>query len=133
MALSIDLRKRALALYDEGHKTTQIARQLRVSPAWARRQKQRRREGKPLEPGVTSGRKPRLDAASRATLLAWVEARPDATLAELRVRCRDELDLTLSIGTLWNALRAERLTLKKSRSMPPSNSGPMSRQRGRSS
>lgn len=42
MAYSMDLRDRVLALYDEGVKTKQVAEQLRISPAWARRVKQRR-------------------------------------------------------------------------------------------
>jgi transposase len=48
-------------------------------------------------------------------LLSWVDARPDATLAELRQRIAIELGLTLSIATVWNTLRALRLSYKKSR------------------
>lgn len=129
MALSIDVRTRALAFYDAGLSTKQVAERLAVSPAWARRMKQRRREGKPLAPGTTTGRRPRLDADARATLSAWVDERPDATLEELRVRCRGELGLAVSSGTIWNALRAGRLTYKKSRSSPPSSAGPTSRPR----
>ena len=38
------LRDRVLAAYDRGMKTKQIADVFQVSPAWARRVKQRRRE-----------------------------------------------------------------------------------------
>ena len=132
-ALSLDLRQRAFALAGEGLPTLQIARQLRVSPAWVRRQKQRRREGKPIEPGVAPGRTPRLDASARATLIGWVDRQPDITLAQLQTRCREELGLLVSIGTVWNTLRIARLTFKKSRSTPANNSAPTSRPRGRSS
>ena len=113
--MSIDLRKRALALYDAGHKTAEVVRRLSVSPAWARRQKQRRREGRPIAAGVGTGRRPLLDKRARDVLCGWVRARPDATLQELRRRLADELGLTVSIGTVWNALAAEAFTLKKSR------------------
>jgi transposase len=41
---SQDLRDRVLAAYDRGMRTKQIAEQFSVSPAWARRVKQRHRE-----------------------------------------------------------------------------------------
>ncbi len=111
MAYSTDLRERVLALYDEDLKTKQVAKQLRVSPAWARRVKQRR--GQP--PRKIGGSLPKLDETSRTTLLSWVQERPDATLEELRQRVQDELGLRISIGCLWNTLRRLKLTFKKSR------------------
>lgn len=111
MAYSIDLRQRVLDLYDEGLKTKQIAERLRVSRPWARRVKQRR--GEP--PRRVGGSRPKLDAAARRALGAWVDERPDATLEELRGRVGAELDLDVSVGCLWNTLRAMRLTFKKSR------------------
>jgi transposase len=111
MAYSTDLRQRVLDLYDEGLKTKQIAEQLRVSRPWARRVKQRRNE----PPRTVGGSRPKLDAAARQTLATWVDERPDATLDELRDRVRAELSLDVSVGCLWNTLRALRLTFKKSR------------------
>ena len=111
MAYSTDLRQRVLDLYDEGLKTKQVAEQLRVSRPWARRVKQRRDD----PPRTVGGSRSKLDAAVRQTLAAWVDDKPDATLAELRGRVRDELKLDVSVGCLWNTLRAMRLTLKKSR------------------
>jgi transposase len=43
-AYSQDLRERILAAYGDGMETAAIAKLFRVSPAWARRVKQRRRE-----------------------------------------------------------------------------------------
>jgi transposase len=40
---SQDLRDRVLAAYDAGKRTGEIAESFQVSPAWARRVKQRRR------------------------------------------------------------------------------------------
>lgn len=109
MAYSMDLRDRVLALYDEGVKTKQVAKQLRISPAWARRVKQRRDR----PPRKVGGSVPKLDQAARARLAAWVDQRPDATPEELRRRVKDELGIGVSIGCLWNTLRALKLTFKK--------------------
>jgi len=111
MAYSMDLRERVLTLYDQGLKTKPIAQRLRVSPAWARRVKQRRHE----PPRKIGGSKPKLDGSARATLMRWVDEKPDATLEELRGRVAEELGVKLSIGCLWNTLRAIKLTFKKSR------------------
>ena len=111
MAYSMDLRERVLALYDEGVKTKPLAQQLRISPAWARRVKQRRNE----PPRKVGGSLPKLDKAARSKLASWVDQRPDATLEELRTRVKDELGVSVSVGCLWNTLRALKLTFKKSR------------------
>ena len=111
MAYSADLRERVLALYDEGHKTKKVCERLRVSPAWARRVKQRRHD----PPKSVGGSAPKLDESARARLSGWVDERPDATLEELRARVREELGVSVSVGCLWNTLRSMRLTFKKSR------------------
>jgi transposase len=111
MAYSADLRERVLALYDEGHKTKKVCERLRVSPAWARRVKQRRHD----PPKLVGGSAPKLDGSARSRLSGFVDERPDATLEELRARVRDELGVSVSVGCLWNTLRAMKLTFKKSR------------------
>jgi transposase len=111
MAYSADLRGRVLALYDEGLKTKAVSQRLKVSPAWARRVKQRRHE----RPRAVGGSAPKLDQQARSKLSAWVDERPDATLEELRLRVRQELGVSVSVGCLWNTLRAMKLTFKKSR------------------
>jgi transposase len=115
MAYSMDLRERVLALYDEGLKTKQVAKRLKVCPAWARRIKQWRNEGKPIAPRPVGGSKPKLDPEARRELSRFVEERPDATLEELRHRIAAELTISISIGALWETLRAMKLSLKKSR------------------
>jgi transposase len=110
MAYGQALRQRVLMFYDEGSKTRAIAKQLRVSESWCRRVKQRRDE----PPRKVGGGHFKLDAAAQIQLVQWVEQRPDATLQELRVRIKAELNIHISIGALWNALRRLKLTLKKS-------------------
>lgn len=108
-ALSQDLRDRVLAAYDRGMKTRPIVRMFKVSPAWARRVKQRRREL-----GET-GPRPRGGVAvikvDRTRLAELVRADPDATLMELRER----LGVACALSTICTALQELRLTFKKRR------------------
>jgi len=106
---SQDLRDRVLAAYQRGMKTKQIAELFEVSPAWARRVKQRlqehgerthRRMG---SPGVT--------IVDRTQLAALIREHPDATLAELR----GLLGVKCALSTLCMALKKMGLPLKKKR------------------
>jgi transposase len=110
MAYGQAMKDRVLALYDEGLKTKPISRRLKVSPAWARRVKQRRNE----PPRKIGGGHFKLDEAACKSLAEFVKQRPDSTLEELRRRCLAELDIRISVGALWNALRRMKLSLKKS-------------------
>src|SRR4051812_4856573 len=104
----MDLRERVLALYDEGLQTKEVAERLRVARSWARRIKQRRNEGKGIAPRPAGGSKPKLDDKARAQLARFVDERPDATLAELRARVAAELNVSISVGALWDTLAAMR-------------------------
>jgi transposase len=114
-AYSMDLRRRVLAAYDQGMKTKRVAERYDVSPAWARRIKQWRNAGRPIGPKPVGGSRPKLDEAARGKLASFVDEQPDATLVELQARVKNELGIAISIGALWETLRAIRLTLKKSR------------------
>lgn len=117
-ALPSKLRELVLDAYASGLKTGEIARRYKVSPSWARRAKQRLRERGQRAALVQQkhGPAPKLDGRDRSRLAALVERTPDATLAELK----QQLGLPVSISTIDRALKALRLTLKKSRSAPPS-------------
>jgi transposase len=119
MAYGLALRRRVLELYDQGFKTKEVAARLLVSKAWARRVKQRR--GEP--PRKVGGGHFKLDEQACRTLEGWVEQTPDATLEELRERIAAALQITVSVGALWNTLRRMKLSLKKSRFKPASRSG----------
>jgi transposase len=115
-----------LAAYDRGLKTKQIAETFAVSPAWARRVKQRRRETgctTPLPRGGATVIK--IDMHRLAEL---VEQQPDATMLELR----DHLGVDCTESAICLALKRLGLTFKKRRSMRPSKIGPMSPNAGRS-
>ena len=120
-ALPSKVRELVLEAYEQGTPTKEVAARFRVSASWCRRVKQHFRERGQRAARVQSkhGPDPKLDADDRGRLAALVERTPDATLAELK----DELGLPISISTIDRALRALRLTLKKSRSAPPSRTG----------
>ncbi len=110
-----DLRNRVLAAYDRGMKTKAIADTFCVSPAWARRTKQVRREENRLTPLPMGG--VRVVKIDPQQLRKLVEQQPDATIAELHQR--------LGIGTcsesaVGMALIRLGLSFKKRRFMPPS-------------
>lgn len=113
-----ELRDRVLAAYDRGMKTRQIATVFQVSPAWARRLKQRRRETGQTRPrpmgGVT------VVKIDLTCLRQLVEQQPDATIAELHQR----LGADCCVSAVGMALRRLRLSFKKRRCTRPSRIGP---------
>ena len=118
---SQDLRDRVLRAYDRGMKTKQIALTFNVSPAWARRVKQRRRET-----GETAHRRmgsPGVTIVDRAQLSSLVRKHPDATLAELRTM----LGVECALSTLCEALKQMGFSFKKKRSMRRNRTVRMSR------
>lgn len=113
---SQDLRDRVLGAYDRGMTTKEIAEALEVSPAWARRVKQRRRETGRTSALPRGGSRPKVDSARLAAL---VEEQPDATLLELRER----LGVNCSESSIVRALQRIGMTFKKRRSMLQSRTG----------
>jgi transposase len=117
---SMDLRRRVLEDCDAGLGTAQVAAKFRVSAAWARRLKQRRRQT-----GETAPRPQRHGpapswAAHADAVRASVRDDPDATLAERRAK----LAAAFSRSALARALRALGLGREKKRSGPPSRTAP---------
>jgi transposase len=117
---SQDLRDRVLAAYDRGMKTKQIAETFAVSPAWARRVKQCRRETGRTTPLPRGGAT--IIKIDMPRLAALVREQPDATLRELAERL--EVQCTESAVSL--ALKRLGLTFKKRRFMPRSRTAPTS-------
>jgi len=83
-AIPVSVRERILHLYNEGRKTKDIASLFGYCDAAIRRVRQRFKERGTLEPQThRCGRKPLLTDARKKRLLAVLDKRPDATLAEL--------------------------------------------------
>jgi transposase len=118
---SMDLRQRVLEDCDSGLSTQQVAHKYRVSTAWIRRLKQRRKQTGSIQPRKgRTGPKPSWDAYADRLRHA-IRQTPDATLAELR----DRLGLTVALSTLWRAVTALGLSVKKKSSAPPSRTAPL--------
>lgn len=122
-AYSLDLRERVIADSKEGLGTSALAKKYRVSESWVRNLKRRWREEGEIGP-----RKQRVHHETKlddhlAQLQALVEAKPDATLEELR----QQLGVPVSISTISRILRRLRFTFKKKWFTPPSKIGPMCR------
>ena len=113
-AYSQDLRARVLGCYDRGMTTKQIADVLEVSPAWARRVKQCRREtGRTTALPQGGARRIKIHPDRLAAL---VKEHPDATLKELR----DLLGIVCAESAICMALQRLKLSFKKRRCTPPS-------------
>ena len=108
-AYSMDLRERALLDSDAGMKAADVAAKYRVSGSWVRLLKQRRRDTGEVAPRVQrQGRRGMLEPHLH-TLAALMAAHPDRTRAELQ----DALATPASVPTVWRAVRALGLTVKK--------------------
>lgn len=108
-AYSLDLRLRVLADCDRGLSTRAVATKYSVSESWVRRLKQRRRETGTIAPRQpTPGPEPGWHAYADK-LREAIRQTPDATLAELR----DRLQLAVALSTLWRAVAALGLSVKK--------------------
>ena len=109
-AYSMDLRTRVLRDSDAGFSSKELTERYHVSRAWVDALKQRRRETgafAPRKPTKFRGRA--LAATDLDRLVAFIAARPDATLEEIREALRTSAGLT----TIWRALHLLDFTLKK--------------------
>jgi transposase len=111
-AYSLDLRKRVIRAYDRGIAPDEVAARFEVSLAWVYRLVQRRRDWGSIAPRKqTKFRRRSLSADEEARLVALINARPDATLAELQ----HALPTRAALSTLWRAIDRLGLTVKKNR------------------
>jgi len=117
---SQDLRDRVLAAYDRGMRTGKIAETFAVSPAWARRVKQTRREHGRTTPLPRGGA--RVIKIDMNRLAELVREQPDATLLELR----DRLGVDCTESAICIALKRLGLSFKKRRSMQRNRIDPTS-------
>ena len=108
---SIDLRKRIVAARTEdGQSMGEIARRFKIPKGTVQNILERWRDGGTVEPLLRlAGRKPAFSPEERRHLAQQVEARPDATLAELR----DGSGKAVSLVCIHRTLRQLGFTRKK--------------------
>jgi transposase len=110
-AYSMDLRSRVLKDAEAGVSSKELAERYHVSRAWVDALKQRRRETGSIAPRKQTKFRERVLAGQEKRLAALVDARPDATLIELR----EALQTSAGLTTVWRALERLELTVKKNR------------------
>jgi transposase len=122
-AYSMDLRARVLEAAEAGDGTAESAERVSVSPAWARRRRQRHRRAGEVGPRVARPTRTRKLAAHRPRVRELLAATPDLTLAELR----DASKVAVALSTPWAAVRSFGHAFRRSR--PGGRAGPAGRGR----
>lgn len=110
---SDDVRERALAAVDAGHRMGDVAEMYRVDPSTLRRWRRRREQTGSCHTLPRSGRPRRIRPQDEDALRAQVAAAPDATLVEHCIRWQSSHDVAVSVPTMGRTLRRLGLTLKK--------------------
>ena len=126
---SEDLRTRIVAAVEGGVSRNAAARQFAVSVSCVVKLMQHFRRTGTVRP-APRGKKPYALAGHEALVGELVAARPDLTLDELHAKLADR-GIQVGRSSVNRFLYACGLTLKKSRFMPPSSTGRMSRPRAR--
>lgn len=119
-ALSVDLRVRVLAAVAAGATHREAGERFGVSAASVSRWRAREREeGDPRPKALGGDRRSGRVEAQAATILGLLEDKPDATVAELRLRL-GEAGLSFGEGTIRRFFRRHAITRKKRPRTPAS-------------
>ena len=123
--LSLDLRERILAAYDQEEGTREeVAHRFRVSLGMVKKLLQQRRRTGHIGPRHHySGRKPLIVARHHDQLRGLLDKKPDLTLTELRTAT----GLACSLPAIHYVLQKLELTYKKRHCTPANKPGPTSR------
>lgn len=131
---SIDLRKRVVAMYDEGHSYEDVGTHFKVHPRTVRNLVKLRDETGSVAPRPHGGAPPeKLDEQDRLVLKRLHEADNDAYLRELSERLAKETGKVVSIETVRRELLKMGITRKKNTSKRPSKTEKRSRSQDRNS
>ena len=128
MAISTDLRRRAVEAYERGDGSIPtVAARFAVGEASLGRWLRRKRQTGSVERAPRTGGNPRrVRSDGEALLRAWLDDDPSVAQHVLAARLADAGEPVVSQQTVSQALARMALTLKKSRSEPCSDSGPTS-------
>jgi transposase len=126
---SEDISSRIVAAVEAGASRNTAARQFAVSVSCVVKLMQRFRRTGTVAP-APRGKKPYALAEHDALVRELITARPDMTLDELKQEL-GERGIRVGRSSVNRFLLARGLTLKKSRFMPPSSNGRMSRRHAR--
>lgn len=119
------LRERIMELYEQEKSTAQIAAMLGTCESGTRRVRQHERERETLEPGKGGGGKSAFDEQRQQQLRDLVKQHPDATLAELQAKLKDNAGFNVSLSSVDRWCTKLGLRLKKSPNAHRSRTGRM--------
>lgn len=108
-----ELRKKIIQARQEGQSGALVARRFQVTVRTVERYWKRYSETAEIAPKKIGGYRKSKLANYEGDLLEWIEKQPDLTLAELQERCRERLQVSVSINALWYRLERIGLSLKK--------------------
>jgi transposase len=109
-----ELRVRVVAAVEEGRfAIPEIARLFQVGVTFIKKMLTLHRAGKPLDPRHGGGPVPVLQEPETTRLRQELQARPDATLAELQQVLADTCQVRVSLATISRRLQVLHLPRKK--------------------
>jgi transposase len=121
-AFSLDLRTRVLADFQAGLSFAELGRKYSTSAEWVRQFIRCFQQTGEIEARPPRNHRVPFHRRHEAELRTAIAEDPSLTLEALRTKLGVECDLS----TLWHALRALKISIKKRRWSPPSKVGPMS-------
>jgi transposase len=110
---SDDVRERALAAVDDGHRVVDVAELYRVDASTIRRWRRQRTATGTHRARPRPGRTRLIGPGDEPALLAQVAAHPDATLAAHCALWQGTTGVVVSVPTMGRALQRLGVTLKK--------------------
>jgi transposase len=122
-ALSLDLRRRIVEALEKEPSSLKVADRFKVSGSAVRKLRMKMERTGEFAAGKAPGRERLVKGAREKKLRRLVERYPDATLVLLCEMLADETKLGISETTMWRQLRRMGLTLKKSPSTRPNETG----------
>lgn len=122
-ALDADLRERIVRAVERGEAMTLVSARLEVGYSTVKKYKYRKRDTGSTEPLTSRCGRKRALSPQQAVQLGRLVQEEDHTLEDLR----EKIGATCCLSAIWNELRRQGLSHKKSRRTPPSSRGRTSR------
>lgn len=112
-AYSQDLRDRVINALEQGDRPCDIARRFVVSFVYVYNVRRRLQESGERTSRRICGHRLSCIAPLQATILGWIEAEPDLTLAQMCARLAQQFDIQLRVPSLWYHLDKWGMSFKK--------------------
>jgi len=108
-----ELRERIVACRQEGNSAQEVSKWFKVSKRSVERYWNAYLQTGTAQPKQRGGYKKSRLAGHERTLEIWLKEKPDLTLKELEVKCREDLGVEIKQTALWHQLHKMNLSFKK--------------------